>query len=225
MQWRLIIVLAVIGCALMFVGGVEWRLGRGASSTPERISLAKLIARGPEGNPNIILTDFQLSDGDYVIQKKNGAWEGVYVPVVPAGQPQPGGAPGRPGAPIKAVIFSLNVHSEAEVNTVLGKRELPALVTNRTRSLGSDEYNLLKQSYGGAIDLDHCLIIQEGRTPMSGAVISLLFGGGLLLVLGAVGIFVGTFVIDYKRTGPQKKRRRDDDRPRKRRRRRDEDEL
>ncbi len=237
MIWRTALPLAVVGVGLMFWGGLEWRLGRGASSTPERISLAKLIARGPEGNPNIILTDFQLGD-DYVIEKKNGAWTGVYVPAVPAGQPLPGA--GQPGAPIKAVIFSLNVHSEAEVGPVLGRRELPALVTNRIKSLGADEYNLLRQQYGAAIDLDHCLIIQEGRTPMNGALVALIFGGGLLAVLAAVGLVVGRIVADYRRTGPKPKRRRlpverprkrrrddddEDDEPRpKRRRRRDEDE-
>ncbi|HEX5270297.1 MAG TPA: hypothetical protein VFW33_07420 [Gemmataceae bacterium] len=223
MRWRLVICLAVLGIGLMLWGGMEWWLGRGASSTPERISLAQLIARGPEGNPNIILTDFELGS-NFVYEEKNGSWNGVYVPAVPAGQANPAAGPGRPAEQIKAVIFSLNVHSDPEIGTVLGKRELPALVTNRIRSLGSEEKRLLQQTYGGAIDVDHCLIIQEGRKPMSNLLLSLMFGGGLLLLAGSVGTVAITFLGDRKRTAPRRKSRRDDDdddRPR--RRRRDED--
>jgi hypothetical protein len=212
---RLVLVLAVIGVALLVWGGIEWRLGRGASSTPERISLAKLIARGPEGNPNIILTDFEL--GEHIVYlSKSGSWTGVYVPAIPAGQGKAG--PGEPAASIKAVIFSRNVHSQPEIGPMLGKHELPALVTNRIRSLDSEEANLLRQSYGANIDVDHCLIIQEGRTPMSGALLALIIGGGVLLLLGAVGVAVAGIMDDWRRTGPQRKTRRDDDRPRRRRR-------
>jgi hypothetical protein len=212
----------VFGVILLVWGGMEWNLGRGASSKPERISLQQLIARGPEGNPNIILTEFELGD-NFVYETKNGSWTGVYVPAMPTGQAKPAMAPGQPQAPIKAVIFSLNVHSEHEIGTVLGKRELPALVTNRIRSLGSEEKRLLEQHYGAGIDVDHCLLIQEGRTPMNGALLALMFGGGLLLLAASAGIVVATFMADWKRTGPKRKPRRDDDddepRPRRRRRR------
>jgi hypothetical protein len=226
MRWRAVIGLAVVGIGLMLWGGMEWHLGRGASSKPERITLKQLIARGPDGNPNIILTDFELGD-NFVYEEKDGRWTGVYVPAFPAGEPKAAGGPGQPPAAIKAVIFSLHVHSQAEVDSVLAKRELPALVTNRIRSLGSEEERLLQNHYGGGIDTKKCLLIQEGRTPMSGAVLALIFGGGLLCLLGAVGIVVGSIVADYKRTGPKRKGRREDedDEPRPRRRRpRDEDE-
>jgi hypothetical protein len=230
-RWRIIIGLAVVGIGLLLWGGMEWNLGRGASSKPERITLKQLIARGPEGNPNIILTDFELGD-NFVYETKNGAWTGVYVPAFPADELKPAG-PGQPPAAIKAVIFSLHVHSEAEINSVLAKRELPALVTNRIRSLGTEEKNLLQQHYGAGIDVNKCLLIQEGRTPMSGAVLALIFGGGLLALAGAVGLAVTGFVGGRQggSSGGRRKRRRDDEedeedeeeRPR-RRRRRDEEE-
>lgn len=223
MRWRAVIGLAVVGIGLMVWGGMEWNLGRGASSKPERITLKQLIARGPEGNPNIILTDFELGD-NYVYEEKNGVWQGVYVPATPTGEANAPVGPGRPAAPIKAVIFSLNVKSEAQIEPVLGKRELPALVTNRIKSLGSEEKRLLQNSYGNGIDVDHCLVIQEGRTPMSGAILALIFGGGLLCLLGSAGIVVGSIVADHKRTGPQRKARREDDEDRPRRRRHDDDE-
>jgi hypothetical protein len=220
-KWRITIALAVVGVGLIIWGVIEWRLGRGASAAPERISLKQLIARGPEGNPNIILTDFELGD-NFVCEEKNGRWTGVYVPAMPAGEAKPAAGPGRPPTAIKAVIFSLNVHSEAEVGPVLGKRELPALVTNRIRSLGSEEKRLLQDSYGGGIDVNNCLIIQEGRTPMSGLLLALIFGGGVLSLLGAVGVAVAGLMpgrqVGSPRGRGRARRDDEDERPRKRRR-------
>jgi hypothetical protein len=227
MNWRIGIGMAVIGVGLIVWGVVEWRLGRGASAAPERITLKQLIARGPEGNPNIILTDFVLCD-NFVVVEKNGRWNSVYVPVMPADEANKGGGPLRP-TKVKAVLFSLNVSSDADIARVLDKRELPALVTNRIRSLGSEEKNVLQQNYGG-IDANTCLIIQEGRKPFSGTLLAIMFGGGAVLLLGGIGMIVGG-VVRGRREGagrPTRKRRRDDEeddeeRPRKRRR-RDEDE-
>jgi hypothetical protein len=224
----------VVGGGLIVWGVLEWRLGAGASATPERISLQQLIARGPSGNPNIILTDFELCD-NFVFEEKNGRWTGVYVPVVPAGQgPRGPGPVTAPPGGVKAVLFTLNVHSESDVQSVLNRRELPALVTNRIRSLGSEEKRLLEQSYGG-IDVNTCLIIQEGRTPFGGGLLALVFGGGAVLLLAGIGVMALGFVKSRQESAsPRRKKRRrreeeddedeeEDERPRKRRRREEED--
>ena len=52
---------------------------------------------GGEQSGHVILTDFELGD-NYVVQKKNGSWNGVYVPAFPAGQPHPAVGPGVPAA-------------------------------------------------------------------------------------------------------------------------------
>jgi hypothetical protein len=223
MYWRIGLVMAVVGIGLFVWGGVEMSLSRGASEKPEKISLEKLLARGAEGNPNIILTDFELGD-NYVYEKdsKTSRWTGVYVPAVPADPSAPPGAPARPGA-IKAVIYSTNVHSEADVEKVLDKPELPGMVTNRIKSLGSQEKKLLKEQYGGDIDVDKCLIIQEGRTPFSGGGLAAIFGGGALLLLGGLGVIVLGIVQGRRGSADQVARRRrrdldeDDERPRRRR--------
>jgi hypothetical protein len=225
MFWRIGIGMAVGGVILIGWGVMEWRLGRGASATPERISLKQLIARGPEGNPNIILTDFVLCQ-NIVVTEKNGRWDNIYIPVIPADEAQQGAAPLRP-TNVKAVLFSLNVHSEAEIATVLDKKELPALVTNRIRSLGSEEKDLLQKNYGG-IDANTCLIIQEGRKPFSGTLLVVIFGGGTVLLLGGAGLLVWGVMAARQATPsrPKRKRRREekeeeeeeeDERPRKRR--------
>jgi hypothetical protein len=227
MNWRLGVALLVIGGGLTVWGFIEWRLGRGASSTPQRMTLKELIARGPEGNPNIILTDFELCE-NYVYQSENGRWKGVYVPVVPQGEGPQSGGPPRPTSGVKAILFSINVRSEAEIPAVMGKRELPALVTNSITSLGAEETRLLQQSYGG-LDPKKVLIIQEGRKLMSGALVALIFAGGGLLVLGGIGVIALSIVRGRQDTSDPPKRRRprdeeDEERPRKRRRRDEEDE-
>jgi hypothetical protein len=231
MRWRLVLGLGVVGVGLIVWGVMEWYLGRGSSAKPERISLKQLIARGPEGNPNIILTDFELGD-NFVYKTENNVWKEVYVPAFPTGEANRGGAPGRPAAPIKAIIFSINVHSEIEINTMLAKPEMPALVTNRIKSLGSEEKRLLQNQYGAGIDVNNCLIIQEGRKPFSGWLLALIFGGGVLLLVGAVGVAVSGFMGSRQESAPRPRRKRrreeeedeEDERPRKKRRRVEEDE-
>jgi hypothetical protein len=187
-MWRVVLAAAmtVVGVALLAVGVPEWRLGRGVSPAPERISLKELIARGPEGNPNIILTDFEFAD-KYVYETRNGAWTRVYVPVMPKDEAVPVPEQLRHAVKIKAVLVSPNVHREEDIVTVLGEPELPALVTNRIRSLGAAEGELLRDAYPW-IDVQHCLIIEEGRAPMSGGFAAILIGGGVLLLLGALGV-------------------------------------
>src|SRR5262249_23501112 len=146
------------------------------------------IARGPEGNPNIILTDFELCD-NYVITEENGRWKGVYVPIVPLGEGPKSGGQARPTSGIKAILFSINVHNSSDIKRVLEKRELPARVMNSIKSLGSEETSLLQQSYGG-LDPKKVLIIQEGRKVMSGAILALMLGGGGVLVLAGGAVIV-----------------------------------
>jgi hypothetical protein len=210
-SWHVVVVvvMAVAGVALIAVGVREWRLGRGVSAAPERISLKQLIARGPEGNPNIILTEFELCD-NYVCETKHGAWTGVYVPVVPADEASPVPKALRHTIEPGAVLFSRNVHREGDIVTVFGEPELPALVTNRVRSLGPGEVRLLRDAYPW-MDAEHCLIIEEGKTPMSGGFVGLMVGGGALLLLGALGVTGLQIVRSWKsvveRAAAQRRRR------------------
>ena len=75
--------LPVVGICLLVVGFKEKEIAGMASKVPEEISLKNLIARGPDGNPNIILTDFVLCD-NYVYKTRGTAfWTNAWIPVVP----------------------------------------------------------------------------------------------------------------------------------------------
>jgi hypothetical protein len=183
------IAMIVFGVIIFFLGVNEKRLADVSSREPETISLKKLIERGPEGNPNIVLTDYQLCD-NFVYEGKKvagqivGSWSKVWVPIVPSTGPAPGNiAIAAPTQNVQALIFSKHVDDQGQFVKLMGPR-LRGLVTNRISSLGAEEKKFLKQGYP-AIDFDRCLIIDEGREPSGSDRIALYLGGGAALV--AVG--------------------------------------
>ena len=187
------------GLGAMFIGGMlgffgmreKW-VADTASATPEEITLRALIARGSEGNPNIILTDFALGQ-NYVYKHKNNIWESGWVPAVPVEDvPQGKMDPGKIQA-VKAVIFSINARSEADLYNRCGQPKLKALVVNNLTSLGTAEKNLLRQSYPHS-DIDNCLIIQEGRNPAGTLFLVCFLGGGAALMAGGFGAAIFGFL-------------------------------
>ena len=190
---RLAIGLAVVGVIVLSLGIKEKSLSDASSAEPEQISLAKLIERGPEGNANIILTDYKLSS-KFIGQKKTiggqpvGDWTKVWVPIVrPSLLGLGAAAQEATGNEIHAIIYSTHVSNEGELIAKLGRPPLHGMVTNRIKSLSSKEKDLLRERYPG-IDCDRCLIIDEGRTPTSSELITLYLGGGGLLLLAGIGL-------------------------------------
>jgi len=194
----------IIGGALVFAGCQEKRLAAAASAVPEEISLQALIARGPDGNPNIILKDFVLCE-NYVFRTKNGIWTGAWVPAVPQQAPNQFG--GRP-AVFQALIFTTNAKNQADLYGLCGQPRLRALMTNRISSLSGDIRSLLTESYPGT-DFSRCLILQEGREPAGQTKLALLFGSGLIACLVGLGVGGFGFYLWHKeRNAPPPKRRR-----------------
>jgi hypothetical protein len=178
------------GIVLVVVGFLEKGLSAAASKEPEEIALKDLITRGPEGNPNILLKDFDLCE-NYVYRTKNGLWEAAWVPAVPSDVM---GA-GRGGKPtiVQALIFTINARDPSGLYQLCGQARLRALVTNKITSLGSEERALLEQSYPGT-DFSRCLIIQEGREPAGPMKLVFMVGGGSLLALAGLGLLVFDFL-------------------------------
>ena len=185
---RFTFILIGVGVVVFLLGLKEWRLASASTEVPETISLQKLIDRGPDGNANIVLTNFQLCmhfvKGFKTIGgvKADDVWTKVWVPVVP----RTGGIGGlfRATDPdnFKAIIYSEHVKNEPEMAQVLNVPQLHGLVVNRIASLETKEREILLQHYHG-VDFDRCLIIEEGRAPKSSALIFLFLGGGALMVV------------------------------------------
>jgi hypothetical protein len=218
----------VFGAMSAYFGFKERDIAASSSQTPETISLKNLIARGPEGNANIILTDFALCD-NFVVETKRGSWKGVWVPVVSKDAAGPDGRGGSPTA-FKAVIFSTKVRNEGQVYERLSQPQLPGLVTNKIMSLDGDQKKLLKESYPQT-DFSTCLIIHEGREPASETKSGLMIYGGIGAVVVGLGLLGLALVVWRKRAAegtarrpgrgkglyPGREDEDEDDRPRKRR--------
>lgn len=182
LKWSMVLVI----CGMGFFGrGLkEWRLASAASSVLEEISLKDLIARGRDGNPNVLLTNFVLGDR-IVYHREDGkeTWKKALAPVFPLESLPHGLDRVSPDTPIQAVVASSNATNEAEFCRRCEKPKLHALVTNRSRSLSDEEIKLLKAF--GEVDSSSCLIIEEGEEPNGFVTIALMIGGGVLaMVIG-----------------------------------------
>jgi hypothetical protein len=188
-----IFALAAAG-GLGYLTYIEGTMALQSSAKPETISLKNLIARGPDGNAHIILTDFALCDN--MVHQTNdnnqNVWTHVWIPVVPIDEFHPDvKVPVTPRS-VKALIFSTNIRNAVEVETRLNKPSIQGMVTNRISSLESKIRALLQQSYPDT-DFDKCLIIQEGRTPSSAGLVFLTGAGALLALLVALALFLGAW--------------------------------
>jgi hypothetical protein len=155
------------------------------------ISLKQLIARGPEGNPNIILTDYVIDKKAGVVESKERSktWTKVWVPAAPKDEVTvfPDGRADFPN--VRAILMSTHVSNETELATRLQKDRLPGMVTNRVTKLGPTEKRLLRESYPNT-DLDRCLIIEEGREPSGVGKVMALGAAGVILVLAGIGALI-----------------------------------
>lgn len=185
------LILLVLGVMFVYLGLKERSVSAQASHAPEKISLARLLARETDGNPNVILTNFVPCD-DYVYEQDNTRWTGAWVPVIPDEGVEPGRGHAEAPKQVQALIFSINAHNEMELYNRCTRPELPALVVNKIVSLKSDQKKLLQEKYPGT-DFEKCLIIQEGREPAGDTKLLVMIGGGGLAALAGLcltGFFV-----------------------------------
>jgi hypothetical protein len=189
---RLGIISLVLGLGLGYATYVEYNLGAYATKEPEEMRLQDLIARGPGGNPHLLLTDYELCDN--LVYESRGAanspWTGVWVPIVPRGAADR--VPGQRLAPqqVQAILFTTRASDGADLERRCAGPRLQGLVTNRIMSLGSKERKLLAESYPGT-DFSRCIIFQEGRRPSSLTTVFLMGGGVALCLAAGAGLIAG----------------------------------
>jgi hypothetical protein len=192
MLLRISIVLIVLGCALGFYTYQEGGLAVNASTQAETIALKDLIARGPNGNPHIVLTNFELDENIVCSTKDNSTtWEEVWVPLHP--EDDDGQAPGKApkAVAVQALLFSKHCRNADELRARCGNvEELHGMVINKIKGLGSEEQKQLASHYPGT-DFGRCLIFEEGRSPAAwGVLLGLWAGSAALVVLGLLLLVV-----------------------------------
>jgi hypothetical protein len=164
--------LLAIGIGLPIFGGLtawygfkERDIAQASSQTPETISLSKLIARGPEGNANIILTDYTAIRPHVVQRGRRGRYSGTWVPIVPKDAAGPGGEGATPKT-VKAFVFSDKGRDPDAVYQRLSNPQLAGMVTNKIMTPNSGAEDELKELYPQT-DFSTCIYIHEGREPAS----------------------------------------------------------
>lgn len=215
--------LPVLGGLFIWYGFKERDIARASSATPESISLSKLIARGPEGNANIILTDYVAIHPHVVQRGRRGSYSGTWVPVVPKDAP----AAEAGGAVPKVFVFSDKVRNPDGAYQQLSNPQLPGMVSNTIMTPNSGAMSDLEEQFPRT-DFSTCIFIHEGREPASEEKFALMIIGGIVAILIGISSLVLALLLWKKRKAEaarqkwdRKSRRSSDEddeyRPRKRR--------
>ena len=190
---RFVLALIIGGCFSCFYAWRESKLASHADSTPQRISAAELIAKGPGDNANIELTDYLDLSYSFVVQEKGSRWIKCWVPVVELNGPfhnqlkelPENIAPDKFPTPhnIKIIAVTSKARNEDDLARIFSAPALQGLVVNDIQSLGSKERDILARSFPGT-NFKDVYLIDLGRTPSSSGAITGFFALGGLLVVG-----------------------------------------
>lgn len=215
----------VFGGLFAWYGLKERDVAQASSQAPETMSLSQLIARGPDGNANVIVTDFVMIRDHSVERGRRGRWSGAWVPIVPKDAGPAGGSPRA----LKALVFCDGSSSPDGVYQRVSTPQLAGLVINRIKTPKDSVKDHFQEAYPQT-DFSTCIFIQEGREPTSATTAALMIFGGLAAVvigLACLGLALVVWRKKKAEEARQKKERRkrrsrgedddEDDRPRKRR--------
>jgi hypothetical protein len=189
---RIGILVLIGGVAMGYWSYSEADITSRSSENPETITLQQLIARGPNGNANVVLTDFVLcANCVFLHVDQSPSWMKLWIPVVPIEEVDPQDEfPPNPAAP-RVLLFSDTVRNAQELESKLNKSRLQVRVTNSV--LARDDMararDLLQRSYPG-IDLNNCLLLEQGRIPLSWNSIYLMAGMAALCILVGLALIV-----------------------------------
>jgi len=138
-------------------------LAAGASDKPVETALKALIDRGPEGNPYLIISDFDAGD-NMVVDEKGGKWDKVWVPIVPFVR----SGKTSSAQSVKALMYSFKIKNQDDLAKVIQKDKIQGMVINKIQGLDSSTRNLLQKSYPKS-DVEKIIIFELDREPAGSA--------------------------------------------------------
>jgi hypothetical protein len=209
--------LPVLGGLFAWYGIKERDIARDSSETPETIALNKLIARGPDGNANIILTDYVPTTPHVIQRGRRGRYSGVWIPVVPRDSKEPAGA----GVP-KVFVYSSEAGDPEEAYERLSNPQLPAMVSNKIMTPNSGAMDGLEEQFPQT-DFSTCIFIHEGRETASAEKSALMIIGGIAaIVIGLWSLGLCLYLWQKRKANPPRRKKdksrhreeEDEDRPR-----------
>jgi hypothetical protein len=189
-QIGVVALLAAIGLGVLTY--FEAALAMQSTRAPDEMKLKDLIARGPQGNAHVIVTDFVLCDNGVSqhLEKSSGSWVGVWIPLVPSDEVVRDKNGLVNATNVKVLFYRTSIHNKVELEDRRKKLfRLQGMVTNSIMSVPEgDARHLLLSSFPGT-DFDKCLIIHEGRRPFDFFQVFLLGAGTLVALVVAVACF------------------------------------
>jgi hypothetical protein len=172
---------AVFGGICSLLAWQDWRVYSTGTPNPVDIRLADLTTNGAGGNLHVHVTDLQFGNA-YVVEKKNGAWNRVWVPVA------------TPGGQVRAVVKTFSISDEGQLRGLCSRPDVTGIVTNDLHSLGSEETAKLANNYPG-VDFASLPIVEQGRVFPSIERVRVVIGGavGLWGVAAVTGLLALVF--------------------------------
>lgn len=215
---RLFLGIMGMGGVLCFIGYQEYEVSRNTAAEPEPVNLVKLEYGIAPPNNHIEIGEHMAVYEALVCaydESRFGSDEPgpetrvayVYYPIISLSHPflkTPGLAPNNSESlyhedgSLRLDKFNVIVKSNRFGNvsdlplTRLQKEKgVKGLVVNRISSLGSEERELLQESFP-KLNLDEVIILQENRKPSSSSTSFAMMGGdGLLVLVGGALLFAG----------------------------------
>lgn len=171
--------LLIWGSIVLCVVPPNLRLWTQSTPDPQELTLREVLDGKGRDNPHVAVTKFHLC-GQYVTRNYKGRglqWMG-FIGIVPA--PVEGGK-ADPFATPRLIVRPRNSIEESRLVTVWGRqRSLTGILGPPDRLSGPDREDLQKVYPG--IDLSSCLVLEEGRQPLSAGALAGWTGAGAAAV-------------------------------------------
>ena len=155
---RIAIALLVGGAILTFFGYNEHKLASSASSDPQTITAADLIANGYGDNAHVSVTDFEMITWETIVltpEDNPNKFEKVWAPVIAFDDPYieelqalPENATTAPPykGQVALILYAKDIKNGNVLESVAMKDSVQGLVINEIDKLGGDELKELKKS-------------------------------------------------------------------------------
>lgn len=190
------------------------KLASAASSEPQAITAADLIAKGPGDNAHVAVSDVYIleSYSYYVYEDKPNDYEKVWIPAIAMSDPwvqkvqamvaeAEARNPENPDysaldslsypSDIKLVIYSKELGSAAEVDAFIQGTDFTGLVLNGVTKLDGEEMTELKKMYPD-LDTENVYLVEHNRKPKGTGTTMLMMVGGVLLIFAGPALFFFT---------------------------------
>jgi len=163
----------------------DWRLSERGKSTPNQMRVRDLADQGPGENIHVKLVEFQFGK-DYVVQRINGQWASVYLPIYPRGTLTD--SKQRPPTP-KVVIKTGGLNSQKDVESFENCNMLTGVVTNSIDG-GNFDLSEFKKKYPD-LKPSAVWVVDVGRSfPTQGTFQMHLGIAGALALIAVVSVVV-----------------------------------